>query len=151
MQIVPSLNGTKSEFQEVLELHRSFVRDTKPGENVINSAAFLCQLSEKISQCINLPIAKVYISTKTLKHLYDKRSAQEYDCLLGNMPAIVKYPDLLYRNKREKSGDYIFVKAVNGYSYMCSVKYIQTNECNKLNIITAFSVKPEYMKDFKLL
>jgi hypothetical protein len=122
-----------------------------PGEIVINKTAFLCHINRKISRCINLPEAKVYISSRVLKHLYDKRPAQEYDCLLENIFGITRYPDLLYINKRDKSGDYIFVKAIQGYSYMCSAKFIRINDCSKLNIITAFSVKPEYMKDFKLI
>jgi hypothetical protein len=86
-----------------------------------------------------------------LKHLYDKRPAQEYDCLLENILGITKFPDLLYINKSERSVDYIFIKAVNGYSYMCSAKFVQKNEYGKLNIITAFSVKQECMRDFKLI
>jgi len=151
MQIITNVIRSKEEVYDFKNLHSNFVKNTKPGEIVINKTVLLCHINEKISRYIKLHEANVYISSKMLKHLYDKRSAQEYDCLLRNMYLIAKYPDLIYRNKGYKSGDFLFVKAIDGYCYTCSLQFVQKGFCRKLNLITAFSVKPEYMRNFKLL
>ncbi len=131
------------------QIHEEFVKNTHPGAIVNNKTIFLCHASLKALRSCGLAGSEIYMSSRALKHLYDKRPAQEYDRLLNNIPLIIKYPDLVYKNKTPHHG-FAFVKALHGYSYMCPVNYIEDNQ-NKLFVATAFSVKPWYMKDFNLV
>lgn len=130
-------------------IHEEFVKNTHPGAIVVNKSVFLCHANFKALHSLGLRETEIYISSTVLKHMYDKRPAQEYDRLLNDIPLIIKYPDLVYKNKASHHG-FAFVKALHGYSYMCPVKFIENGQ-NKLYVATAFSVKPWYMKDFKLV
>lgn len=159
-----SLNGTNKGFRKVHNadrfkmipkrdmlkgIHEELIKDTYPGAVVANEVILLCRINIQSLRHTELGQAGIYVSSRALKHMYDKRPAQEYDCLLNNIPQIIGYPDHIYRNK-PLLGGFAFVKAIHGYSYMCPVKRIRDNQ-NKLCVVTAFSVKPWYMKDFKLL
>jgi hypothetical protein len=130
-------------------IHEQLIRGTYPGAIVANEVILLSRINIQTLRQTELCQAGIYISSRALKHMYDKRPAQEYDSLLKSIPQIIGYPDHIYRNKPHLEG-FAFVKAIHGYSYMCPVKHIRDNQ-NKMCVVTAFSVKPGYMKDFKLL
>ena len=60
---------------------------------------FLCHLTKVVFKIIskdsnnNQIEPKVYINTKIIKHLYDKKTAEEFDFLINCIHKIVKYPD----------------------------------------------------------
>jgi hypothetical protein len=45
-----------------------------------------------------------------LKHLYDKKPAEECDVLIDIIHIIVKFPDIILENKSGKRGDRVFLK-----------------------------------------
>jgi len=57
-----------------------------------------------------------------LKHLYDKKPAEEYDFILYNLEQIVRYPYHLYPNKDSKRGDIAFVKLIHEKKYFCAIE-----------------------------
>jgi hypothetical protein len=142
---------TSSDNEVLRKLHEELIKGTHPGADVEHKTVFLGYINPKAVRHIGIKHTGIYITSSCLKHLYDKRAAQEYDCLLNIIPKIVKYPDLVYKNKDIKRGDFIFVKAVNGFSYMSSLQSIKNRESSKLSVVTAFAVKPSYMRNFKLL
>ena len=48
---------------------------------------------------IDLSCNKVYLNTRVLKHLYDKRPAEEFDLMIETLIDVVKYPNKIYKNK----------------------------------------------------
>lgn len=83
-----------------------------------------------------------------MKHLYDKKPAEEYDFLVCNIYKIVKYPDRIYKNKDPKRGDLCFLKKLKGYNYLCSLEVAD----DELTVITAFRVRKEsYLNNYELL
>ena len=93
----------------------------------------------------------MYIKTRVLKHLYDKRNAQEYDFILDNLHLIIKAPDKLYLNKAGKRGEFAFYKVINNRSVLCP---IEKNEIDDTyDVVTAFAGKnmEKYLKNFRVL
>ena len=80
-------------------LHQKYVANTTKGALVQDISAFLCNLTYTVSKGVGLQNChKVYISTRALKHSYDKRPAFEYDLIINEIHKIVKYPNKIYKN-----------------------------------------------------
>ena len=83
-----------------------------------------------------------------IKHLYDKKPAEEFDFIIDNLHKIIKYPNYIYKNKKEKRGDWCFVKKIKNELYISSLE----REEEILEIVTVFRIRKEkYLKNFKLL
>lgn len=97
----------------------------------------------------------IYIKSRSLKHVYDKRTAEEFDFILGNYGLLLADPDKIYRNKDQKRGDYCFVRRLeDGREYFCSLEL----ECDlykkisNLWLVTVFRIrKVSYLHNYKLL
>ncbi|MDD3735290.1 MAG: hypothetical protein PHO31_02330 [Candidatus Pacebacteria bacterium] len=133
----------------VPELHQKYIINTAEGALVQNISVFLCNLTYTVTREVNLEgYHKVYISTKVLKHSYDKRPAFEYDLIINEIHKIVKYPDKIYRNKEEKRGDYCFVKTVQNEKCLCVLE--KGEQC--LEVVTFYRVtKEKYLNSFSLV
>ncbi|WKZ29870.1 MAG: hypothetical protein QY314_03605 [Candidatus Dojkabacteria bacterium] len=89
----------------------------------------------------------VVVTTKALKHLYDKRTAEEYDFILFNMTDIVRYPDQIYLNKDKKRGDFLFVKTFKEQIFTCAIEKLE----GKYFLVTCFRVRnKKYFNNYKL-
>lgn len=93
-----------------------------------------------------------------MKHMYDKKPAEEFDCILQNIISIIKFPEEIYRNKTGKQGDFIFKKEIKGLLYLCSIQIIESDiNCGNLEsnyIVTAFRLRPKktsYLNSYGLL
>jgi hypothetical protein len=92
-------------------------------------------------------LEKAFISTWTLKHIYDKRPAQEFDFLMRNVGLILRDPDQIYKNKHRKSGDFCFVKNFLHNQYVCIVQ----QNLGRAEIVTFFRANEGYFDDYELL
>ena len=93
-------------------------------------------------------VRKIYLSTRALKHLYDKRPAEEYDSILRFVITTLSAPDYIYKNKDSKRGDVCFVKEIQKNSYLVSVEECDGNPY----FVTMFRVrKKSYLKNYSLL
>ena len=130
-------------------LHQKYVANTAQKAIVQDISVFLCNLTYAVTNGIGLHgHHKVYISTKVLKHSYDKRPAFEYDLIVNEIHKIIKYPDKVYQNKESKRGDYCFVKIIKNERCLCVVE--KGNEC--LEIVTFYRVpKEKYLDSFPLV
>ena len=91
----------------------------------------------------------VYISTLSLKHLFDKKPAEEFHFILDYLHLIVEWPDKIYENKSDKRGNLCFVKEIKNSEYICSVEKMSDKE---LQIVTAFRLRDnDYIKSYTLL
>lgn len=139
-------------------LHHRHIKGTCKGVIVQDVQAFLCNLTKIVSKDERLKVFlntfRVYIKTRVLKHVYDKRIAQEYDFLINHLHKIIRYPDKIYENKNSKRGDFCFFKKIQGVEYICSIERVAETEEDKfkLEIATFFVLyKKNYLNNYKLL
>lgn len=145
------------ESMSLVKIHKQYIKGTKPKAPVVESTILLCNLTIAVFKTDYFKSLKVHINTIVLKHLYDKKPAEEYEFIIHNLFTIVKYPNHLYRNKTAKRGEIVFVKEIEGNNYLCSIETMtfthtdgSTEEIN--HIATAFRVRDEnYLKGYELL
>ncbi len=106
----------------VLSVVKKHIRSSEKKALVKKLTVLVCNLTNKVRAGIGLTTNRVYITTKALKHSYDKRKAEEFDFIINNLVKIVKYPDKVFENKEGKSGDFCFLKkfkkeAEKGHDY----------------------------------
>jgi len=53
----------------------------------------LCHLAMAVIKGLDLSCNKVYLNTRVLKHLYDKRPAEEFDLMTKILIDVVQYPN----------------------------------------------------------
>lgn len=110
----------------------------------------LCSTTEQVSKLLLLNTKKyqIKISSRCLKHLYDRKPAEEFIFLLDNLYEIVRNPMYVYFNKSEKRGTFGLVKNVCGSEYFCSVETTK----NEIQVATVFRLRDSsYLKNYTLL
>lgn len=109
---------------------------------------FLCRLTFAVAKA-NKFSPNVYLNTRVLKHIYDKKPAEEFDCIILYLHRIVRYPDHIYKNKNPKRGDCVFIKRVDNNIYLCSLQEIPDDG---FTVVTAFRLRKEnYLKSYDSL
>lgn len=131
------------------QFHNNFIQNSKPKEIVSEEILLLCYLTFSTKKNVGFSSHPVYITTKALKHLYDKKPAQEYDSILCNLDKIVRYPDYVYKNPDEKRGNFCIIKAIEDQKYFCS---LEDRAEGGIYVVTAFCLRKEnYIKKYELL
>ncbi len=136
------------------ELFEKYVRGTEKQAVVQNLLVLLCSMTSAVQSGSGMKCKRVYISTRVIKHVYDKRAAEEFDFLITNIHLILKYPDRLYKNRDAKKGDFCFVKKLGNALYFASVEVMKdpTGEHTHCEVITFFRVqKDSYLSSYELL
>ncbi|MEK7104316.1 MAG: hypothetical protein AAB842_02865 [Patescibacteria group bacterium] len=156
--------------KEILkDFFERYVKGTPYKAIVIDRKIFLCHLTNAVCDGIEITnnIGKVYVTSRALKHLFDKKPAEEFFFLVDNLHKIVKYPDKIYQNKASKRGGYCLVKRIGGLDYLCSIEvvklppavfglaefgvseYGECNEMEEVQIATAFRLRDDdYIKKY---
>lgn len=141
----------------ILELHQRHIEGTDEKAVVEDITIVLCNLTFAVSRGCSFKTFKVYLTSRCLKHLYDKRNAEEFDCILKNLSEIVRYPDHIYENRSSKRGDLCFYKTIDEKNYLCTLEKDVKSEANTEidcanYIATCFRLRDEdYIKKYKLL
>ena len=136
----------------VVSLYKKYVRGTDRKAIVQMVIVLLCHLTAAVAKGVGTECTKVYINSRVVKHIYDKRPAQEFDFLISQAEHIVKYPDYIYKNKSGKRGSFCFVKKVNNELWIVSIEIIQQKEIEShCEVVTFFRTNPEYLESFELL
>src|SRR3989344_9240926 len=140
-------------YKIILDLYTKYVKSTENGAIVQDIQVLLCNLTHAVAKGINSKCIRVHIGSRVLKHVYDKRPAEEFDFLVGNVHQIAKYPDHIYRNKDKKKGDFIFVKKIKNKTYVCSLQEIMREEdSRRCEVVTFFRIrKDNYLASYELL
>ena len=138
--------------KEVLRnLYEKYIRGTSEKAPVADRTVFFCRLTREVERVLDLTESTVYARTIPLKHMYDKKPAEEFDFVIDNIHKVVKHPSHIYKNKNPKRGDFCFIKKLNGEWYLCSLELIKGNQ-GKMMIVTAFRLrKTSYLNSFDLL
>jgi len=145
--------ANKNKKQILRNLFDKHIKRTQEEAIIFEESVLLCHLTKIVKQFllgIDKIDSKVYINTKVLKHLYDKKPAEEFDFIVDNLYKIIKYPDNIYKNKDNKRGSFCFIKNIKKEKYFCSIQ-IEENK-KELFVVTAFRIRKEaYIKNYELL
>lgn len=136
------------------ELYEKYVKGTEKQAIVQDVQVILCNLTYAVNSGMGVLCNRVYISTRVLKHIYDKRPAEEFDFLLENVHSVVKYPKQIYLNKSGKKGNFCFVSDLKNKKYICSieVKKDENDNHSHCEIVTFFRIQKEnYLENYELL
>ena len=141
----------------VIRLYRLHIKNTEEKQPVADRTTLLCTVTNVVKKVCLFKTSKIYVNTKALKHLYDKKPAQEFNFIIRNIHTIVKYPDHIYNNKSSKRGDYIFTKLIKKDIYLCSVEIVDNASINGYTehanfVVTCFKVRDKkYLKKYDLM
>ncbi|MFZ2226112.1 MAG: hypothetical protein WA064_01180 [Candidatus Moraniibacteriota bacterium] len=134
----------------------NYIKGTPQKAIVANRRALLCRLTEAVIDGIeieNLP-RNVYITSRCVKHLFDKRPAEEFLFIIDHLHEIVKCPDKIYENAEGKRGNFCFTKKMGNEEYFCSVEILEISNTDKeIQVATAFRLRDEkyIIKNYTLL
>lgn len=141
----------------LVKLHKKYIANTQEKEVVADKSIVLDETTRAVQKACQLQSPKIYVNTKILKHLYDKKTAEEYNFLLHNLDKIVRYPDEIYQNAQGKRGQFCFIKKLNEEKYFVSIEVVEKEDelhqsLKESYIATAFRLrKPSYLKNYTLL
>ena len=151
-------------------LFKRYIENTPEKAMVANRKVCLCGLTKAVTEgiCINHSMKKVYITTRCLKHLFDKKPAEEFLFIIDNLHEVVKYPDKIYRNRKGKRGEFCLFKKIGNEEYLCSIEIKKVPNVafglgeyeddktefftKEIQIATMFRLRdPKYLKKYILL
>ena len=114
---------------------------------------YLCHLTTSVMKGIGLAGNKVYLNTRVLKHLYDKRPAEEFDLMTENLCDVIKYPSQIYKNKDGKRGSFCFVKEIKNAKCMVSLETVRDEDktTTYCEVATFFRTNDNYLANYELL
>ncbi len=132
------------------QMHKRHIKGTPNKAIVIDKTVLVCNLTNAVLKATEVKSPKIYINTRILKHLYDRKPAEEFECILKFMAQIVKYPDHVYINKDAKRGDILVVKKVGEHEYIASIEHRPADEM--CVVVTCFRQRsPNYLKGYNHL
>ena len=127
----------------------------------------LCNLTNVVASVLGRGegVFAVHMTTRSLKHLYDKKPAEEFSCILDGLEEVVRFPTHIYANKEGKRGGYCLVGTFNGCAYICSIEIVPVatvitpDRCvpnvavlEEIQVVTAFRKRDEkYLSKYTLL
>lgn len=139
----------KDVLRELFEVH---IQNTSPGAAVVEKTVFLCGLTNAVAHALDKQSPKVYATSRFLKHLYDKKPAEEFDFLLDHLHQVIKYPEGLFYNKAGKRGDWCFTRTIGNAIYLASLEISPSSENLAMYVATAFRVRDaKYLDSYELL
>ena len=141
--------------ETLADFFAEYIKDTQEKANVPDRKLFLCRLTMAVAKGINIEESArgVYITSRCLKHLFDKKPAEEFLFILKHLYEIVRYPDKIYLDSREKRGEFCFIKTIGNSEYFCSIEKVRTPVVvSEIQIATVFRLRDDkYIKKYTLL
>lgn len=137
--------------------YKLYVRGTARKQEIVLERDFLCNIKPSLvtilSENSGCTDNRVYLSTKSLKHIhdrhiYDKGNFPEFMVILQNLARIIRYPDEVRMDMQSKRGDFLFVKKITEQPYFVSLQI--TPEGN-MEVVSSSATGESYTKKFTLL
>ncbi len=114
----------KKPLREFFEKH---VDGTAEKMKVADVKLHLCNLTNIVAVVLGLEnekTHKVHITARALKHLYDKKPAEEFFQLLDGLDEVTRLPLHVYENKKGKRGAFCLVGEYGGAEYICAIEVV---------------------------
>lgn len=137
----------------IKDLFKKYIKNTGYKDGITLLRTFVCTIRKELQQVIGSRNNKVFISTRSLKHIYDrhifdKKTPKDFYLIINNVNNIVCNPDRIYLNEETKRGDFIFVKKINNNMYACILEIIDEE---KIEIVSIYTTGEKYLDKFILL
>jgi hypothetical protein len=139
--------------EKLWRVHEIYIRRTVLEAAIHQITIRVTTIAKTARRAMHCSKKKVYIHSRTLKHLYDKRPAEEFDFLIDHIASILRNPGYLFKNKEGKTGNFCIVKKMGKYHYIVilEIKNKQTQN-EEIWIVTAFRLRNgNYIKNYDLL
>ncbi|MFH1170713.1 MAG: hypothetical protein V1704_04110 [Candidatus Vogelbacteria bacterium] len=134
------------------DFFHKYIENTPEKAVVADKKMFLCLLTVAVCKGVGIRQRNVYVTARMLKHLYDKKPAEEFLFILNHLYEVVRYPDKIFKNRDGKRGSFSFVKKIANAEYFSSVEEIITVESEETQIATVFRLRDDkYIKNYTLL
>jgi hypothetical protein len=132
-------------------LYKKHVRGTAKDQSIPYERSYLCNLKNGPLKASGLPSKKIYISSFAVKHMYDKRITFEFETVLDNIHALLKYPDRVCENKpgSKKRGDVALIKKIHDHHFVCLLE--NDEKMGDISVVTVHIIKPDDVPKFKTL
>lgn len=140
-----------NESDALWSFHEKHVRGSFKESIVETATLHLCNLSQAVYKSGLFNTISVYITTRSVKHMYDKRPAEEFDAVLSNLIETIRFPDTIYTNKdSSKRADLYLLKTIDNQVFFYPVEAKVETEGVKNYVVTGFRLpKPEsYLKNY---
>lgn len=140
----------------LVKFFKKHIKGTKPKEIVREATLLLCNLTFVVKEVIKTSTVKVHMHSKTVKKLYDKRPANEFDEIIMSLPHLMKFPEYIYKNKLGREGVFLFVRIQDKNCIISSVlpdvDLTVDGKTERVNqIVTVFRNNGDYLKSCTLL
>jgi len=65
-----------------VKMYEKYIKGTVEKEVVVDKLYLVTILTKAVIKGLNLSEDKVYLNTRVLKHLYDRKPAEEFECII---------------------------------------------------------------------
>lgn len=139
--------------QKLDKVIERFIKNTPRKGYVKDLRINVGSITQKVKSKIKASNLKVYITTKSLKHMYDQRSAQEFDFIINSLTKIIFQPHRIYKNKDGKTGDFCFYYEANSnyYFYVFEVSKFGIYLVSAYRLSSLEEKRKNYLGGYRLL
>lgn len=132
---------------------RRYIKNTPRKGYVKDLRIKIGEIPHKLRGKIKPHDQRVYITTKSLKHMYDMRSAQEFDFIIRSLETVIINPLRIYNNKEGKSGDKCLYFEIdnNAYFYILDIKPDGIYIVSSYRLSEVLEKRKNYLSGYKLL
>ena len=135
------------EYQKLIDIIEKYIR-LSPEKSVVKFLKI--RLTDFVHEG---KVHRVFVSTRSLKHVYDKRPAEEFDRCVLTINEILDKPLEIYDNtsKEGKRGSILLSYSdKHKQKYLCVLE--KEDMGNNYNVVTFFRLRKEnYLKSYKLI
>lgn len=130
-----------------------YIKDTPRKGYVKDLRIKVCMLPHKLKSKTGAEDLRVYVTTKSLKHMYDIRLAQEFDFIVTNLEIVITHPHRIYKNKEGKTGNICFYAEFekNAYFYILDIKLDGIYIVSAYRLSEVKEKRKNYLAGYKLL
>ena len=113
----------------------------------------VCDIPHKLRGRLKIKDERVYITTKSLKHLYDVRAAEEFDFIISNIESFILNPTKVYKNKDGKTGNFCFYKETRSGNYFSILETADDSVCvvSSYRLSDIEGKRKNYLAGYKLI
>ncbi len=136
---------------KTMDIYRKHIKGTYRKDLVPDIEMCLCNIKTSIRKKLTVDSAKVFLTARALKHIYDRiyldaNKPDDFALVIQNLHKIIGYPDKVCRNKKGRRGEFVFLKGVNTQIFLST---LEKNNQGSLYVVTGFIPKESYYKNLE--
>jgi phage-Barnase-EndoU-ColicinE5/D-RelE like nuclease3 len=134
-------------------VYEKHIRRSKLEAPVMDVKVRITKTTRKTRNAMHCRARKTYIRTRALKHLYDKKPAEEFDFILDHIMLIIRNPDCIYRNRSDRHTGFCLTRKIDNHQYLAVIELVAQNTSGEeVHIVTAFRIRDDnYLRNYDLL